>query len=349
MPNATPKLQIWKSARWRHPACPRRRLLSSRPEALDRLVERAARAGLPRARADRARRRDRLRRPRVGRRAARSAGPTSRTAAPTGSSAATTRRASATPSARTRGSASSSRRASASGARARTATEPRRSRRSRSTTTPLAFIGVRSCELHAIEIQDRVFIGGKYVDRDYAARRDGAFLVAVNCHEPGGTCFCASMGTGPKVAGGLRPRADRAARRRAPLPRRGRQRAGRGGARRARPAAPRRGDLARPQRLGRVGRGAHGPDDGHVDIRDLLARNLEHPRWDEVAERCLTCGNCTLVCPTCFCSAVEDATDLTGDEAERCARLGHLLLGRLLVHPRRQHPPVGRARATGSG
>ena len=64
--------------------------------------------------------------------------------------------------------------------------------------TPLAFIGVRSCELHAIEIQDRVFVGGKYVDRDYAARRDGAFLVAVNCFEPGGTCFCTSMGTGPE-------------------------------------------------------------------------------------------------------------------------------------------------------
>ena len=48
------------------------------------------------------------------------------------------------------------------------------------------------------------------------------------------------------------------------------------------------------------------------DLRDLLARNLDHPRWDEVADRCLTCGNCTLVCPTCFCSTVEDATDLSG-------------------------------------
>jgi ferredoxin len=53
------------------------------------------------------------------------------------------------------------------------------------------------------------------------------------------------------------------------------------------------------------------------DIRDLLLSNLEHPRWDEVAARCLTCGNCTLVCPTCFCSSVEDTTDLSGDEAER--------------------------------
>jgi ferredoxin len=53
------------------------------------------------------------------------------------------------------------------------------------------------------------------------------------------------------------------------------------------------------------------------DIKGLLYANLEHPRWDEVSERCLTCGNCTMVCPTCFCSTVEDVTDLAGGEAER--------------------------------
>ena len=61
---------------------------------------------------------------------------------------------------------------------------------------------MRSCELHAIAIQDRVFLGGRYVDRDYAARREDAFVVAVNCFEPGGTCFCVSMGTGPKAESG---------------------------------------------------------------------------------------------------------------------------------------------------
>ncbi|MGZ8666032.1 MAG: 4Fe-4S dicluster domain-containing protein, partial [Solirubrobacterales bacterium] len=52
-------------------------------------------------------------------------------------------------------------------------------------------------------------------------------------------------------------------------------------------------------------------------IKELLYRNMEHPRWDEVSERCLSCGNCTLVCPTCFCSTVEDVSDLAGEEAER--------------------------------
>ena len=64
---------------------------------------------------------------------------------------------------------------------------------------PLALVGVRACELHAIETQDRVFLQGRYSDADYAARRRDLFVVAVNCVEPGGTCFCASMGTGPEV------------------------------------------------------------------------------------------------------------------------------------------------------
>jgi ferredoxin len=183
--------------------------------------------------------------------------------------------------------------------------------------TALAFIGVRSCELHAIEIQDRVFVGGKHVDRDYAARRDGVFLVAVNCFEPGGTCFCTSMGTGPKVDAGhdlvltelldgehrflVEVGSERGAAVLADLPRR--------------PVVAVDVEAAGASiesATDKMGRSME-----TFDLRGLLARNLEHPRWDEVAERCLTCGNCTLVCPTCFCSAVEDESDLAGEEAER--------------------------------
>ena len=54
-----------------------------------------------------------------------------------------------------------------------------------------------------------------------------------------------------------------------------------------------------------------------TDIRNLLLTNLEHPRWDEVATRCLSCTNCTMVCPTCFCSSVKEVSDLAGDHVER--------------------------------
>ncbi len=183
--------------------------------------------------------------------------------------------------------------------------------------TPLALIGVRACELHGIAIQDRVFLGGSYADRDYAARRKDAFVVAVNCFEPAGTCFCVSMGTGPKVEAGydlalteildgahrllVEVGSERGAEVLAELPRRA-----------AEPA-----DL---EAAGAAVQGAAvsmGRKLDVTDIRDLLARNLENERWDDVATRCLTCGNCTLVCPTCFCLTVEDATDLTGDHSER--------------------------------
>ena len=86
-----------------------------------------------------------------------------------------------------------------------------------------------------------------------------------------------------------------------------------------------------------------------VDLRALLYANYEHPRWDDVAERCLTCGNCTMVCPTCFCTSVEDTADLAGEEAERYAPVGVVFLA--LVYPchRRRRRASRRARAIASG
>jgi ferredoxin len=180
---------------------------------------------------------------------------------------------------------------------------------------PYAFVGVRPCELAAIAIQDRVFLGGRYADRDYAARRQGAFLVAVNCHEPGGTCFCVSMDTGPTarngydlvltelLEGGHRFLVDAGSER-------GEELLAELGGEEATEADLRAAAAQAEEAARRMGR-----ELDTAGIRELLRDNLEHPRWDEVAERCLTCGNCTLACPTCFCSAVEDANDLDGEAA----------------------------------
>jgi ferredoxin len=182
---------------------------------------------------------------------------------------------------------------------------------------PLAFIGVRACELHGISVQDRVLLEGRYVDRDYEARRKDAFIVAVNCFEPGGTCFCVSMGTGPKADAGY----DLALTEILDGDHRFLVEVGseRGGevlqALESRPAD----DSDRTAAGAAVDGAARkmGRELDTTDLRGLLARNLEHERWDEVASRCLTCGNCTMVCPTCFCTSVEDAGDLAGNEAER--------------------------------
>ena len=206
---------------------------------------------------------------------------------------------------------------------------------------PVAIIGARPCEIAALGILDRVLRDGAVPDDRYAARRDGAFVVAVECGTPSSTCFCTSMGTGPAASSGY--------------------------------------DLALTELVGpvddaltfyvQVGSTAgnailaqvpHRPADDVVrsgrqavidgatermgrslateGLPGLLARNLEHPRWAEVAERCLSCGNCTLVCPTCFCSDVTDVTEVSGTvERQRrwasCFDLDHSYLHGGAVRP----------------
>jgi sulfhydrogenase subunit beta (sulfur reductase) len=166
-----------------------------------------------------------------------------------------------------------------------------------------------------------VLIGDRVADPDYRARRGGAFIVALNCGEAGGTCFCASMKTGPKVEGGF----DLAltellgANRHEFLVEVGTDR-GKSVLERIPQRAA--GDAERAAAEAVVARTARsmGREMQAEGLPELLLRNLEHPRWDDVAARCLTCGNCTMVCPTCFCTSVEDSSDLSGETAERVRR-----------------------------
>lgn len=181
-----------------------------------------------------------------------------------------------------------------------------------------AFIGVRACELHAIAIQDKVFLAGAYRDSAYGMRREDAFIVAVNCGEAGGTCFCVSMGTGPEAEPGfdlaLTELLDTA--RHEFLVEAGSDSGASLLAKLAhRPATD--ADLAAAAAVVSRTRNSMGRTLDTDGIKELLQSNLTHARWDEVAEICLTCGNCTMVCPTCFCTTVEDHSDLTGTSAER--------------------------------
>lgn len=177
-----------------------------------------------------------------------------------------------------------------------------------------AFIGVKACDLHAIHIQDRVMLGGRFQDPHYKLRRQNAFILALNCTAPGNNCFCSSMGAGPSVDSGF--------------------------------------DLAlteleeifvleigselgstvvsmtrwRPAGAFAMGQAKQALDEANkrinkkLDTRDLpqlLYDKLDAKRWDQVAARCLSCANCTMVCPTCFCTEVHEASDLTGTHAER--------------------------------
>ena len=185
-------------------------------------------------------------------------------------------------------------------------------------TPKFAFIGVRSCELHAIAIQDKVFMEGDYVDPVYKSRRDGLFIIAINCGQAGGTCFCVSMNTGPKASFGF----DLAL---TEILEDDRHcflvEAGTEHGRKILQEIPH--QSAGEEELSAAGRvvanaaSQMGRTMETAGIKELLYRNHDNPRWDDVASRCLTCANCTMVCPTCFCTTVEDTTDLTGDHAER--------------------------------
>jgi len=182
--------------------------------------------------------------------------------------------------------------------------------------TPTALFGARPCELAAIAIQDRVFLGGRYADRDYTSRRSNLFIVAANCGDPASTCFCTSMKTGPRAGAGY----DLALTELLVGTHRFLIEAGSAAGAEVleelTSSEAEDADFAAARAV--VGRAAAAMRDGiePADARVSLLASYEHPHWQEVADRCLTCGNCTLACPTCFCTSVEDVTDLDGG-AER--------------------------------
>jgi ferredoxin len=189
----------------------------------------------------------------------------------------------------------------------------------------LALLGIRSCDLHALAIHDTVLAKRAASDTAYVCRRENTFIIAVTCSDPAGTCFCVSMGTGPVPDKGfdlsltelmnhdghrflVAPGSDRGEEILDELTTRAEADEVLNAARTDRDQAREVGTAA-AQRMGRT-----------LDtngIRDLLYANAEHPQWDDVASRCLACTNCTLVCPTCFCTSVEDVSDLSGTQTER--------------------------------
>lgn len=186
---------------------------------------------------------------------------------------------------------------------------------------PTALLGVRSCDLSAVGIHDTVLAGRGFGDAHYAQRREGAFVIAVACSDPGGTCFCVSMGTGPRPEEGRGAPFDLSLTELlAPEHRfvvevgsaRGADLLDEIGATAAVAGDLAAADAVTEQATRRMGRRLD--TDG---IRDLLYASVDSPRWDDVASRCLACTNCTMVCPTCFCTTVEDVTDLSGESADR--------------------------------
>jgi ferredoxin len=184
-----------------------------------------------------------------------------------------------------------------------------------------ALLGARACDLAAIAIQDRVLLGDRYSDPIYAERRRSVFVVAVQCTQASSSCFCASLGTGPKAKNGfdlalteiVEPNGSYFVVQAATAA--GEDLLGEVKARPATEEESRKAEAAVAKAESLLTRRME-----TAGIRELLYERFDHPRWEDAAKRCLSCGNCTMVCPTCFCVTVEDTSDVTGDHAERWRR-----------------------------
>lgn len=194
---------------------------------------------------------------------------------------------------------------------------------------PIAIIGARACDVAAMKIQDQHFLQQQFVDPYYQARRNNILIIAVNCGHPAETCFCHSTGDGPFVDNNTDTGADIVL------------------------TELKHGFLIKAhtdqgekilaklnvqdcteEQLKESAAIASGAAKQNrqlpaVDIRTHLLNELDNDAWHRIAEECLSCGNCTAVCPTCFCHSENDVPELEGKSSshyrdwDSCFSQGH--------------------------
>ncbi len=182
-----------------------------------------------------------------------------------------------------------------------------------------AFVGMRACDLKALAILDRVMLGQDYPDPGYQAVRRLLFIVAVNCLTAGGTCFCSIVGGGPRADSGFDLVLDEICTpdRHGFLVEAGSRR-GADMLATARTVTAAAADLQAVRRQSTMAAATMAQQ---MPLSLPPAADIDawfgHPHWQTMDQRCLACGNCTLVCPTCFCHTVEEVECLGERQAAR--------------------------------
>ncbi len=172
---------------------------------------------------------------------------------------------------------------------------------------PTAVIGVRACDLAAMRLQEQHFLESEYADGYFAARRSKLFLVAVNCTHPAQTCFCTATGDGPAADAGydlvfteleagfvMAAGSSQGQKILEKLPTSLCETAHFEQEAQQLAEAARRQTRKLPK----------------ANLAEVLPARRDDAYWEEMAKRCLACGNCTAVCPTCFCHSETDQSSL---------------------------------------
>jgi len=178
----------------------------------------------------------------------------------------------------------------------------------------IAFFGIKSCDLASINVLDKTLLAGEYVNVHYTKIRRNMATIIVNCTRPSGTCFCASMGTGPRALEGfdlaLTELDDKF------VVEVGSEK-GEEMLKGIDTTIASEKDVAQTDRLLEEARVKMGRSLDKAFIKEKLYERLESPAFLEISERCLSCGNCTSVCPTCFCNITLDTLSLDGNTTRR--------------------------------
>ena len=168
----------------------------------------------------------------------------------------------------------------------------------------IVFFGIKSCDRKAIDILDRILYNKHPV---YTRRRDSVKIIVVEeCLEPGETCFCSAVNAGPTISKGFDiayARLDQNT------------------------VLFKYGSSVGEKMLRSIGLRKAGKDTIKVyldmvekavsitksripDVKSIqgILREVASDRdlWEEVSSRCVGCGNCNYVCPTCFCTEIDD-------------------------------------------
>ena len=181
---------------------------------------------------------------------------------------------------------------------------------------PRVIVGAAACDLASLKVLDYIFLEGQVVDPQYRSRRERTFVISRDCTEPREVCFCTGVGGRPyptagydinvsPVEGGMVLEAGSE---------RGEGVLAGQDLPRATPEQLAQRDRRRAEVTNKVAEQARAfglPVEPGV-FQERVRRGVEAPLWKREAEKCVECGACNLICPTCHCFLLCDLEEAGG-------------------------------------